>query len=799
MLTIITEIWHNGIVVCLCNDADEEIRYWLPAPEWGYESKPEWHEFDQNETWEKARDRIELGAEIDVVLLPEWESHIGLPVVSARRFTPDHVDDSWWNSHRDVRIMDISRNFIKGLVGNISVIIPRQEYNDFLENLGRDDLRDHGALASGDFLRSFVLGRAEEDMFSHSGIPAHLRVDEKWLRLSFQDSVDLIEMEVNAQFLRPAGESGSTFSSGTGEGEPPPALGEEASPATLSEEQLAILSPLLLVEDNDVCRIAWAEQLRQNGIDVIEASDSVGGAECLATQRSEFKMAIIDVHLGMEKEHDGIELAEHLRTEAQACHVVLTSGEDVCLRKRRDFGHVEVHGYLIKPCLSSDLVAELEAAAALDSPRPLCEWLAQEDEQMGFESHPSVSERPQEMTLAEALAELFKARNGFVIHVFRVHPRSWRGRSLGHLGEGLNWVQFRSKLGKSVIKDAASQNNPVIDNDVSQGDSRHLWTQNMMNYGSFWGKQLQTLGPYRHVLVAFHPEREVFDAVCCLKALVCAERVTRVIERKQLLQRAEHDAECIVAGLGFGCLAHEIYDDLTGLEGLAQIINGSLGGTGAPEEEALAKARKMAGFIARNLPKVVSTARILRGLGGGVEPVSVEYCLTKAIQTAHRAIRDTLENYRDIRIENLEYSEEDVCFVRVVPSALVIVFFNVLLNAAQQIALMRCVRSRGRIWATVERYEDEYGNPWAVVWIHDTGPGIHPEDWESIFEPGHTTKQNGTGLGLHICRQLLKNIKGAGRSAMIEVTRSLIWAGTTFAIRLPLTNKGEAHNADTTE
>ena len=126
---------------------------------------------------------------------------------------------------------------------------------------------------------------------------------------------------------------------------------------------------------------------------------------------------------------------------------------------------------------------------------------------------------------------------------------------------------------------------------------------------------------------------------------------------------------------------------------------------------------------------------------------------------------------------------------------LVTVFFNVFLNAAQQIELMRCVRKYGRIWPTIERYEDEWSNPWAVVRIHDTGPGIHPEDWDTIFEPGYTTKRNGTGLGLHICHNLLRNVQEAGRSASIEVTHSVIWAGTTFAIRLPLIQKGKVTHA----
>jgi len=41
----------------------------------------------------------------------------------------------------------------------------------------------------------------------------------------------------------------------------------------------------------------------------------------------------------------------------------------------------------------------------------------------------------------------------------------------------------------------------------------------------------------------------------------------------------------------------------------------------------------------------------------------------------------------------------------------------------------------------------------------DNGTGIDPEDIENVFIPFFTTKQNGSGIGLTISRQLI-NIQG---------------------------------------
>ncbi len=792
MLMEIAEIRHNGAVLRSLDSPNAKTSYWLPAEEWGYLSAPEWNEHEKDNTWEKARNRLEVGGELDVVLVPG--RMYDLQVVSAQRLTPCDVDDSWRSSRRDMRIMDVSRDSIKGRIGNVSVDVGRQEYTDFLDKLGNNEsLKDHGALAPGDFLSVVPLGCATPDMLSANWVVSHLRVDESWLRGSFLDAMAFLETDVKHCFKDVRGGPAPTKPEMTS---PDDMIAEERQ-RKLTPEELTVLSPLLYVENNEACRVSWAAAMKSAGIAVTPASSLADAKEIVAARASEFKMAIIDGLLGKEggkepDQYDGIELAERLRSTVPDCRVVLTSGQNVTPALVLQWGHVAVHGFVPKPCLASDLLPNLEAAVAIKAPKPLSEWWAHEAGQADVSPVPSAPHKSREITIKEALAEFSRARTGMVIHVFRVHPRSWRGKSMEHLGEGLNWVPFREKFGKSVIKDAACQDGQVVDNQCSEEGGRHLWTRQMMKYGSFWGKRLEAPGPYRYVFAIFHLEREVFDEVLSLKALACTERVTRVIARDQLLSRGEHDTEYIAAGLGFGCLAHEIYDDLTGVDGAAQQIAESLSGVETPVPEALDKARTMADLLVRNVPDLIRTARILRGRAGRSGPISVEYCLDKAAQVARRAIREAAKNQKDIvkdvpiLLEAPAPNPDNTCLVNALPSALVTVFFNVFLNAAQQIGLMRCVRRQGRVWASVERFEDERANPWAVVRVHDTGPGIHPDDWESIFEPGHTTKHEGTGLGLHICRQLLGNIKEAGRSATIEVTHSVVWGGTTFAIRLPL-------------
>jgi signal transduction histidine kinase len=47
-----------------------------------------------------------------------------------------------------------------------------------------------------------------------------------------------------------------------------------------------------------------------------------------------------------------------------------------------------------------------------------------------------------------------------------------------------------------------------------------------------------------------------------------------------------------------------------------------------------------------------------------------------------------------------------------------------------------------------------------VVTVEDSGPGIAPENFDRIFEAFVTTKPQGMGLGLAICRMIIERHAG---------------------------------------
>jgi two-component system, NtrC family, sensor histidine kinase HydH len=72
------------------------------------------------------------------------------------------------------------------------------------------------------------------------------------------------------------------------------------------------------------------------------------------------------------------------------------------------------------------------------------------------------------------------------------------------------------------------------------------------------------------------------------------------------------------------------------------------------------------------------------------------------------------------------------------------------------------------------------GPPRIELCIADTGPGIPEEELPHLFEPFHTTRPEGTGLGLALCREIVQQHGGR-----IELIQQEGW-GAVFRVTVPL-------------
>jgi C4-dicarboxylate-specific signal transduction histidine kinase len=102
------------------------------------------------------------------------------------------------------------------------------------------------------------------------------------------------------------------------------------------------------------------------------------------------------------------------------------------------------------------------------------------------------------------------------------------------------------------------------------------------------------------------------------------------------------------------------------------------------------------------------------------------------------------------------------------------VIFNLIHNAIES---MDNTTDRGRVLRVVTKSE---GPDAIIVAVEDSGPGINPKRLNSIFDPFITTKPDGIGLGLAICRMIVER-HGGSLSALSDGKN-----GARFQLVLPV-------------
>ena len=127
-------------------------------------------------------------------------------------------------------------------------------------------------------------------------------------------------------------------------------------------------------------------------------------------------------------------------------------------------------------------------------------------------------------------------------------------------------------------------------------------------------------------------------------------------------------------------------------------------------------------------------------------------------------------------LKGLFPSQENIFFeircndkiINIDPTQIEQVFINLLKNAIETKAT--------QITVTATASDDER---WLIINVEDNGGGFSAEVSENIFTPFFSTKQNGEGIGLALCRQIVCNHGGL-------ITAESNNGGAKFTVRLPL-------------
>jgi len=193
-------------------------------------------------------------------------------------------------------------------------------------------------------------------------------------------------------------------------------------------------------------------------------------------------------------------------------------------------------------------------------------------------------------------------------------------------------------------------------------------------------------------------------------------------------------------------IAHELNQPMTALVTHAYACREWANSTPPNLEKVSATAEK----IVQESTRASAVVKRVRSLFSQDEPERIATDLNRLIQDSARLLRDDAMRHGvrvDLDLENGLYE------IEMDPVQIQQVILNLAQNAIE--AMVGSTRERVLLISTRKTDENQ-----VVVTVKDTGPGIAAENRASIFEPFFSTKKNGTGIGLAICRSIVEAHSG---------------------------------------
>lgn len=236
-----------------------------------------------------------------------------------------------------------------------------------------------------------------------------------------------------------------------------------------------------------------------------------------------------------------------------------------------------------------------------------------------------------------------------------------------------------------------------------------------------------------------------------------------VIEDRTEVEKAEmakRQSEKLAAiGTLAAGIAHEIRNPLTGMSGALQLLEPNLDSD---------ESKKLTRIVFREIDRLNGLiTEFLDYSKPELIPPDEPINLTRVLEESISVVK---QDSRFPFLEDLTLEKTENVMMIAYPDKLKQIFLNILVNSAQ--ALESSEKKELRVVLGTE--------PDAIrIRFIDSGIGMTPETKIKVFEPFHTTKPKGTGLGMAIVLKLIEMHRG---QIFVE---SELGIGTTIEIRFP--------------
>jgi PAS domain S-box-containing protein len=255
--------------------------------------------------------------------------------------------------------------------------------------------------------------------------------------------------------------------------------------------------------------------------------------------------------------------------------------------------------------------------------------------------------------------------------------------------------------------------------------------------------------------------REVLDATGQVTAVVSILHdltEIRELERRRVEQQLFESEKLAAVGRLAASIAHEVNNPLEAIKNALYLMQ--TGAEGYKNTRFLEIARKETERVSHIIRQMLGFAR----RPGEVDWVDVNQLLEETLVLLEKKMRQLRIRITKSFVDSLPRNKARADQLRPV-------FLNLIINAQQ------AIEGDGEILISTSRYEQAL-QPSIVIQLTDTGVGIAEDDLARIFDPFFSTGKKGTGLGLWVTQDIVRQHGGR-----IEVS-SEIGRGTVFSIVL---------------
>jgi PAS domain S-box-containing protein len=230
----------------------------------------------------------------------------------------------------------------------------------------------------------------------------------------------------------------------------------------------------------------------------------------------------------------------------------------------------------------------------------------------------------------------------------------------------------------------------------------------------------------------------------------------RTVQLKDANERLVKSERLAVIGELAGMVGHDLRNPLTGIKNAAYYLKKK--GTTISE----AQAKEMLEIIDKSIGHSNKIINDLLDYSREMHLGLTKYAAHTLVDEATRMIQIP------DRIQIVNYVPEET-LIRVDADKMMRVFINLIKNAID------AMPEKGTLEITSRKTRDN-----VEIAFADTGTGIPKETLQKIFTPLFTTKAQGMGFGLAICKRIIESHEGT------ITVKTAVNRGTTFTISLPV-------------